>query len=331
MNLDNRSLSSSVPSRSKESDILHLPEPHFADEIIVEPLWRSLVSGIRETFSPRKLPPLNLSSAPVAVEDPFAVRPDPFSSGFSLAVHLVLLALIGWFFYMAHLHINPIKQTKTVTTFDVSPYLPIAPSAQKMGGGGGGGSHDILQTPKGRLPKFEKNPIVPPMVIENPKPKLAIEPAIKMPENIQQPQSALPDLGNPKSTVVGPQSNGTGSSSGMGTGRNGGSGYGPGGNGGTGGGTFQVGGGVSTPVLIYSVDPEFSDEARREKYQGISTLAVIVDAQGNVQNPRVVQALGMGLDERAIQAVKLYRFRPAQLQGKPVPVRIWVQVIFRIY
>ncbi len=176
---------------------------------------------------------------------------------------------------------------------------------------------------------------MPPMVIENPKPKLAIEPAIKMPENIQQPQSALPDLGNPKSTVVGPQSNGTGSSLGMGTGRNGGigsgSGYGPGGNGGTGGGTFQVGGGVSAPVLIYSVDPEFSDEARRQKYQGISTLAVIVDAQGNVQNPRVVQALGMGLDERAIQAVKLYRFRPAQLQGKPVPVRIWVQVIFRIY
>jgi TonB family protein len=79
------------------------------------------------------------------------------------------------------------------------------------------------------------------------------------------------------------------------------------------------------------VDPEFSDEARRNKYQGIVVVSLIVDAQGNPQNPKVVRPLGMGLDEKALEAVMKYKFKPAMSNGKPVPVMINVEINFRIY
>jgi protein TonB len=92
-----------------------------------------------------------------------------------------------------------------------------------------------------------------------------------------------------------------------------------------------VGGGVSAPVALNQVEAEFSDEARRAKYQGICIVSLIVDAQGNPQNPRVVRALGMGLDEKAIEAVKKYKFKPAMKGSQPVPVMISVEVNFRLY
>ena len=94
---------------------------------------------------------------------------------------------------------------------------------------------------------------------------------------------------------------------------------------------MHVGKGVSEPQLIYSVDPEFSDEARRAKYQGVCIVSVIVDAQGNPQHVRVARSLGMGLDEKAIEAVKQYKFKPAYYQGHPVAVEMDVIVNFRIY
>jgi TonB family protein len=92
-----------------------------------------------------------------------------------------------------------------------------------------------------------------------------------------------------------------------------------------------VGGGVAAPQLIFAPDPEFSDEARRAKFQGICVVSLIVDPQGNPQRVQVVRHLGMGLDEKAVDAVKQYRFKPATLQGKPVPVEVNIEVTFRIY
>jgi periplasmic protein TonB len=92
-----------------------------------------------------------------------------------------------------------------------------------------------------------------------------------------------------------------------------------------------VGGGVAAPQLIFAPDPEFSDEARRAKFQGICVVSLIVDPQGNPQRVQVVRHLGMGLDQKAVDAVKQYRFKPATLQGKPVPVEVNIEVTFRIY
>ena len=94
---------------------------------------------------------------------------------------------------------------------------------------------------------------------------------------------------------------------------------------------YQVGGGVSAPRLIFAPDPEFTDEARREHYQGVCVVAVIVDPQGNTQRPQVVRRLGMGLDQKAIEAVREYKFKPAMLYGKPVAVQVAIEVNFRLY
>jgi TonB family protein len=123
-----------------------------------------------------------------------------------------------------------------------------------------------------------------------------------------------------------------GNGSGMGVGNGHGNGYGDGTGGNIGGGLERVGGRVSAPVPLNTVDPEFSDEARRAKYQGICLISLIVDAQGNPQNPRVTRALGMGLDEKALEAIRRYKFKPAMKDGKtPVPVMITVEVNFRLY
>jgi periplasmic protein TonB len=310
-------------------------EPKLMSEIIDEPAWKTIYDNVYDLLFPRKLPPLVLTSTPIAVPDPMKEDRGKASSIISIAAHVVIIGLILWAFLAVKKVVT--KKSQVVTNIDVPQFMPIAPKGPQMGGGGGGGSHDILQAPKGRLPKFEENPITPPMVIKNDHPKLAVEPAIMMPKDIQLPNNNLPNLGDPRTSVVGPASNGTGSGAGMGSGSGGGigsgkgNGYGPGEGGGYGGGLYHVGGGVSAPQLVFSPDPEFSDEARRAKYQGVCVVSLIVDAQGNPQRVQVVRHLGMGLDEKAVEAVRQYRFKPATLQGKPVPVEVNIEVNFRIY
>ena len=91
-----------------------------------------------------------------------------------------------------------------------------------------------------------------------------------------------------------------------------------------------MGGGVSNPVLIFKVEPEYSEEARKAKFQGTVLLAIVVDKNGRVADVRVVRPLGLGIDEKAIEAVKKWRFRPAMLNSKPVAVAANVEVNFRL-
>ncbi len=94
---------------------------------------------------------------------------------------------------------------------------------------------------------------------------------------------------------------------------------------------MSVGGGVAAPQVIHSVDPEFTDAARQAKYSGVVSIQLIVDTHGNPQAIQVVRHLGMGLDEKAIEAVRQYKFKPAMYQGHPVPVRVVVDVNFHLY
>jgi len=134
-----------------------------------------------------------------------------------------------------------------------------------------------------------------------------------------------------------PPSNGIGSGGGIGSGPGGGvgSGQGPGvgegRGGGIGGGVFRVGGGVSAPRAIYFPDPEFSEEARKAKYQGSVVLSAIIGPDGRPHNLRVVRSLGMGLDEKATEAVTRWRFEPARKGSQPVAVEVNIEVAFRLY
>jgi TonB family protein len=102
-------------------------------------------------------------------------------------------------------------------------------------------------------------------------------------------------------------------------------------------GPSRVGGSVSAPVVLNSapvvlnsVEAEFSDEARSTKFQGVCLLSVIIDQNGKPQNIRILRPLGHGLDQKAMEAVSKYRFKPAMRNGKPVPVMITVEVDFRL-
>jgi TonB family protein len=94
---------------------------------------------------------------------------------------------------------------------------------------------------------------------------------------------------------------------------------------------YRVGGGVSAPVLLNFPQAQFSDEARRAKYQGVCILSLVVDAKGLPQNVRVERPLGYGLSEKAAEAVSRYRFKPAMKNGVPVPVKISVEIEFHIF
>ena len=312
-------------------------EPQLWNPVVDEPVWRTWLTDLRGMFQREHLPPLVLTSQPVAVPDPFRAPRSPMSSALSVGAHVAIIGLIIFLIIEARMHPKPVPPKPQLAAIDITPFRPIAPKGPAMGGGGGGGARELVPAPKGRLPKFSETPITPPMLAVNEHPKLAVEPTIKMPPNVVLPNNNLPNLGDPRTSIVGPASNGSGSGAGLGSGDGGGigsgsgAGYGPGEGGGYGGGLYHVGGGVSPPVLIYSVDAEFSDEARRAKYQGVSVVSLIVDAHGLPQRIRVVRKLGMGLDEKAVEAVRQYKFKPSTYQGKAVPVEITIEVNFHIY
>ncbi|MGA3031868.1 MAG: energy transducer TonB [Terracidiphilus sp.] len=303
---------------------------------VEKPIWAELYESVRDVFFPVKLPPLELTSKPIPVPDRMAVKANPWAIGISSTVNLTILLLV--LFLVGRKIVETVKPSLLATNIDVGDYN--APKdANKAGGGGGGGDRSMVDANKGKLPQKSPDPITPPQppIIEHP--KLPEPPAINVQANIQLPDNpTMPMIGVHDSANVQMASAGSGSGAGMGTGSGGGlgsgqgNGYGPGFGGNAGGGLYQIGGRISAPVVIHSVEAEFSDEARRAKYQGVCLISLVVDAQGNPQDIHVARALGMGLDEKAIEAIRQYKFKPAMKDGKTaVPVPITIEVDFRLY
>ncbi len=263
-------------------------------------------------------------------------KSDPTSKAVSFVLHIVGISLILWLAAMSHrsvLRVDDIKVTPLNFTL-YAPPPPVMNVAKVSGGGGGGGEHRLIEPTRGHVPRIARVQTLPPQIARLEHPKLAVEPTmqIKIPDN-----SNLPNIGVSQSAQVVLASQGSGSGSGFDRGAGGGIGIGhglgagPGSGGGYGGGVMSVGGGVSAPVVIHSVDPEFTETARGANYQGTVSIQLIVDSQGNPQNVHVVRHLGMGLDEKAVEAVKQYRFRPAVYQGHPVAVQMIIDVDFHLH
>jgi TonB family protein len=220
----------------------------------------------------------------------------------------------------------------------ISPYKPVMPSGKKVaGGGGGGGAHELQPASKGRLPKFSMTQLTPPSV----RPvdaRLLATPTVIGPPDLHLASPNMSNWGDPLSKVIN-DSNGPGSGAGIGSGSGGGvgsgsgGGVGPGEGGGTGGGIFNAGtGGYGYPQCLYCPRAEFSDEAMKAKYQGVVTLVAIITADGRATEIQVVKGLGLGLDEKAIAAVRTWRFKPALGPGgKPASVRQTIEVTFHLY
>ena len=306
-----------LPHRDEE---LHLGGEDLIDA--EQGVFSSLWGSIQDVFFPKKLPPLVLESTPIAVVDRMAVKRDPKSTAIAFVIHVVVIGLLLYLVAKTGIQFAAPKQA-TIVALDAPP--PPAPRELKVMGGGGG-QHGPAPVSKGSPPKFSPVQITPPKAqIEHP--KLAVEPTIDVDPKLKM-QSNLPNIGMVNAPNVG-VSMGNGNGSGLGSGN--GNGMGPGSGGNTGGGVRQVGGGVSAPSLVYKVEAEFSEEARKAKMSGVVTVGFIVDEKGNVIRAHVIRGLGMGLDEKAIEAVRQYRFKPAMENGKPVKVEVNVEVNFQIF
>lgn len=251
----------------------------------------------------------------------YEIRPENFLLSF--VTHTAALAVLFWIFHVTiQPKILPMPSSKPV---ELTEYLP-----QKVGkggaSGGGGGDASKIKASTGTPPKAAKEQFAPPVVLQPQKSKLMVEPTVVA--DMKIPQSA--QMGDPLSKLM-IASNGTGVGGGIGSGDGGGVGSGHGGPG-VGPGYFHPGvNGVSAPRAIFTPEPEFSEEARKAKYQGVVVLDIVVGVDGRVHSPKVIRSLGMGLDEKAIERVKDWKFDPAQKDGRPVPVEMAIEVAFNLY
>lgn len=310
-------------STRKEAPLQLESKPVETDLIIKEEgVFASLWSSVRDVFFPVKLPPLQLESQPVAVVDRMKVKRDPTSTAIAVVLHGLVILLIAFLLAKKVKFAAPVKQQQ-LTEVNIPPMAPL--QAKSMGGGGG--QHGPTPVTKGTPPKLAEHQIVPPKAPPLEQPKINIPPTIEVQKDVHM-ASSIPQLGVANSPLVG-MSMGNGHGTGLGSGN--GSGLGPGSGGNTGGGPKRIGGGVSAPSVIYSVEPEFSEEARKAKVAGNVLVGLWIDEKGMPSHVHVVRGIGMGLDEKAVEAVKQWRFKPAMENGKPVLVELNIEVNFQIF
>jgi TonB family protein len=208
------------------------------------------------------------------------------------------------------------------------------------GGGGGGGGNRMPDPPRQaelKGPEKINVPVAPtpkPTPKETPPPAQLVIPAVPQAAAIQDLPGMLtnaPALSVPSQGMGTGGGAGTGQGTGIGPGS--GPGFGPGTGGGFGGGAYQPGvAGVSMPEVTYEKKPEYTSAAMRAKVQGTVEVEAVVSPDGTVTDARVVRSLDdrFGLDEKAIEAVRLWRFRPAMKGGRPVPVRVIIELTFTL-
>ena len=237
--------------------------------------------------------------------------PTAHSQALSLGLHIALIALL------LVLATQSTRQTSKMVSNP--PFVPLV-LAPRLKARAGGSNQTALPARRGTPPPKAIRTFIPPA--HRPDPLLPTPvtvafdtPAVKFASSsIGDPFSKFADGGL---GMTGGNEIGDGCCQGMGDSH-----------GGTPG--FSGGAKITPPELIYKVEPEFSEEARKAKYQGMVVLTIEVDASGRVRNPRILQHLGLGLDERAIEAVSRWRFRPGLRNGQPVETEAVVQVTFQL-
>jgi len=260
----------------------------------------------------------------------------------SLSYHVVLLAFVVAPF-LPELLAPPVTQARNGPWAPirlVNPYVRLGATSSKAAhGGGSGGERSPLPATAGRLPIFSHLQLAPPSARPEENARLPVDPTLIGPPELHLKSSDTPNWGDPVSPITNGSSGpgheggiGDGSGGGIGNGGNG-PGYGPGRDGGMGDDVYNAGaGGVGYPICVYCPNPPFSEEAVKSKYQGIVLLLVTVTADGRVTNIRILKSLGSGLDEKAVEAVRSWKFKPALGPDRqPVTVNAPVEITFRLY
>ncbi|CAN5755757.1 hypothetical protein BH24ACI5_BH24ACI5_22380 [soil metagenome] len=251
----------------------------------------------------------------------------------SLVVHVafVLLVLLG----IANPPTSPAARERERPHADIV-WLDVP----GPGGGGGGGGNKTPEPPRTAELKGAEKVAVP---VEKPKvaldkPEAPPPPRIEIPA--QQTATGIVDLPGMVSNLPTPgipsqgsgEGGGAGTGKGTGVGSGQGSGLGEGFGGGTGGGWYRPGNGVVSPEVLHEEKPQYTSGAMRAKVQGIVEVEAVVMTDGTVGQVQIVRSLDdrFGLDEKAIEAVKRWRFRPGTRQGKPVAVLVNIELTFTL-
>ncbi|MGH9416551.1 MAG: energy transducer TonB [Terriglobales bacterium] len=279
------------------------PKPDFESRFLLEHEsgWRSFINDLKDFLRREKPPELTLESKPIPVKDIWAPPRSLRSRLGSAGLHVAILGILMLPFWRpVRMQIKKAAEVVNIYTPDTAPPMPVM---HHLAGGGA--------------------PVIrPTLKLQTPRTQTVVAPTALIP---LQDALTAPAFGS-----VGPVSGPPGAGAGSGTGSGGV------GNGEVGGtctsGPCGTGTGVTSPVLIYQPQPEYSDAARKAKFQGTCIVDVIVNADGSVGHAKVVQPLGLGLDQKAIEAVLKWRFRPARdKNGKPVAVMAEIEVNFRLY
>ena len=316
------------------AELRRLPRTEFRTRLATELTWQAAGRPITPSraFARKQAAVLPTILSHLTANEHHGMFPTQGRSmAASAALHVVLacIAMISFVTYKT-VRIAPLP---AVNSTELTTYVPEPGITAPSGGGGGGEASKILAS-SGSAPRVANEQITPPVVVlPNQRAKLAVAPTVVAPE-MNLPRSA--QNGDPLSKMM-IASNGLGVRGGIGTGEGGGigsghgNGLGAGNGGGYGGGVFSVGNGVTAPRAIFTPEPEYSDEARKAKFQGIVTLWVVIGADGKPKNLSLARSLGMGLDEKALAAVKTWKFQPGMKDGHPVAVQISIEVNFHLY
>ncbi|MEP6919249.1 MAG: TonB family protein [Acidobacteriota bacterium] len=199
------------------------------------------------------------------------------------------------------------------------------------GGGGGGGNKQPDPPKKAEIVAPKPRSIEPPKVVEVPKvpaPQMNI-PAVTAPVELP---GAVTAVAQPTVSLGAGTGGGGGTGTGTGTGSGTGSGLGDGFGGGTGGGVYREGNGVTSPILVKELKPNYTGEAMRARIQGTVTMEAVVMPDGSVGSVHITRGLdsAFGLDQEAVKTVKQWRFKPGMRLGQPVPVLIVIEMSFTL-
>lgn len=253
------------------------------------------------------------------------------AQGASVLTHIAVFAAI--LFLVSRVEHSPmpppIKGPTRLTRYSF-PVIRTTSSANPSRGDGSGGDHNTVPATSGNLPPRSSIQIVRPTLPQNQIPILAAPPTILDP-NAPAILSPTEKLGLPwMSNDTG--SPGSGDKHGIGTGKNGTLGDGDDGTAGIGGSDRPYGPGFIPPGCAYCPSPTYTDDARHGKVQGSVTLQVLVGADGRAQDVRIVKGIGFGLDERAVETVREWKFISAR-DGAKHTVAAWVTVeaVFRLF
>jgi protein TonB len=290
--------------------------------------------------------------APPAAADPFSIFVSGRQSratGMPFAVSSTLhVGLFAATVLLTTLGLTPEAATAVNARFDSMPLVFVALPGPG-GGGGGGGLRQKALPPKAERegdramssPLPVRQPPKPVEAVPNPpepKPEplkaerlpIVVAPIIAVPADARSRSGILEETTAQNDSRGAGIGGGVGTGAGTGIGEGEGSGVGRGSGGGTGGGPFRPGSGIEPPRLLHEVKPNYTEDARLRRLEGEVVMEIVVRRDGSVGDLRIIRGLGGGLNDRAAQAVRQWRFSPARRLASPVDVIVEVSVEFKL-